>query len=101
MNRRSFMRLGAAAGLSAAAPALPFQGEKSKMKITGVRLVRTRPARPVPRYKPAPGSWSTQGVEVASPMSVFPEYKASRSLYMADKPAMGGFMVEISTDKGV
>lgn len=101
MHRRDFVRLGAAAGVSALAPALPFQGEKSKLKITGVRLVRTRPAKPLPRYKPSAGSWSTQGVEVASPMSVFPEYKASRSLYMADKPAMGGFMVEISTDKGV
>jgi L-rhamnonate dehydratase len=101
MNRRSFLRLGSAAGLSALAPALPFQNEKSKLKITGVRLVRARPARPVPTYTPAPGSWSTGGVEVASPMSVYQEYKASRSLYMPNRPEMGGFMVEISTDKGL
>lgn len=101
MHRRNFLGLGSLAGLSAALPALPWQGERSKLKITGVRLVRMRPARPVPTYKPSAGSWSTQGVEVASPMSIYPEYKPSRSLYMATGPAMGGFTVEISTDKGI
>ncbi len=101
MDRRSFLRLGSAAGISAVTPALPFEGINSKLKITGVRLVRTRPARPLPAYKPAQGSWSTQGVEVASPMSIYPEYKANRSLYFPDRPGMGGFTVEISTDKGI
>ncbi|HYW43300.1 MAG TPA: enolase C-terminal domain-like protein [Bryobacteraceae bacterium] len=98
MNRRNFLRLGLA---SVALPALPFQAEKSKLKITGVRLVRTRPRNPVPRYTPAPGSWSTGGVEVANPMSIYPEYKARRSLFQPDPGKLGGFTVEISTDKGV
>ena len=98
MQRRDFLR---AALASVALPALPFQSEKSKLKITGVRLVHTRPKRPVPSYIPAPGSWSTGGVEVASPMSIYPEYKAQRSLFQPDPGKLGGFTVEISTDKGV
>src|SRR6266508_5623452 len=62
MHRRDFLRAGLA---SLALPALPFQSEKSGLKITGVRLVSTRPKRPVPHYEPAAGSWSTGGVEVA------------------------------------
>lgn len=96
MTRRNFL----AAGMALPAlPALAFQAEKSKLKITSVRVVRTRARRPLPRYAPAPGSWSTTGVEVASPMSVYPEYKAERSLFMNGSP--GGFTVEIGTDKGV
>lgn len=98
MLRRNFLRTALA---SAALPALPFQSEKSKLKITGVRLVHTRPKRPVPAYKPAPGSWSTGGVEVASPMSIYEEYKAQRSLFQPDPGKLPGFTVEISTDKGV
>jgi L-rhamnonate dehydratase len=100
MRRRDFVSL-TALGLAGRLPALPFQGEKSKLKITGVRLVRTRPKRQVPAYKPAPGSWSTGGVEVANPMSIYPEYKAMRSLFQPDPGKLGGFTVEIATDKGV
>jgi hypothetical protein len=104
MNRRSF--LGAVpAAAAAAAPAapvpLPFQEEKSRLKITGVRLVQTRPRRPVPSYQPAPGSWSTGGVEVANPMSIYPRYKAMRSLFQPDPGKLGAFTVEIATDKGL
>jgi L-rhamnonate dehydratase len=93
----------AALGLSRVGtpPALAFQAEKSKLKISGVRLVATKPRKPAPAYTPSPGSWSTGGVEVANPMSVYPEYKPQRSLFMASDPAMGGFTVEITTDKGV
>ncbi len=100
MRRRSFL---ATAGLAGAAsvPAPAFQNEKSKLKITSVRLVKTAPRNPAPQYTPAAGSWSTGGVEVANPMSVYPEYKAMRSLFMASDPAMGGFTVEIGTDKGL
>jgi L-rhamnonate dehydratase len=98
MHRRNFLRMALA---SVSLPALPFQSEKSKLKITGVRLVRTRPKRPVPAYTPAPGSWSTGGVEVASPMSIYPEYKAQRSLFQPDPGKFGGFTVEITTDKGI
>ncbi len=97
MLRRSFL------GLTALAPAaaLAFQSEKSRLKIASVRLVNPRPRRPVPSYTPAPGSWSTTGVEVASPMSIYPEYKSNRALFMPDSSALEGFTVEISTDKGV
>jgi L-rhamnonate dehydratase len=91
---------GAALELGGFAPAAAFQAEKSKLKITGVRLVKTRQRKQPPAYTPAAGSWSTQGVEVASPMSIYPEYKAMRSLFMSSDPAIGGFTVEISTDKG-
>ena len=99
MNRRSFLKAGGSAAL--ALPALAFQDEKTKLKITGVRIVRTRPKRPVPSYTPAPGSWSTSGVEVANPMSIYPEYKATRSLWNPDPGKFAGFTVEISTDKGL
>ena len=98
MIRRDF--LSTLCGL-ANLPALAFQSEKSNLKITSVRIVKTTPKRPMPQYKPAPGSWSTGGVEVANPMSIYPEYKAMRSLFMANDPALGGFTVEIGTDKGV
>jgi L-rhamnonate dehydratase len=86
MDRRSFLELGLKlSGVSALPlPALAFQDEKSNLKITGVRIVRTRPRRPTPSYTPAPGSWSTGGVEVANPMSIYPEYKATRSLWNRD-----------------
>jgi L-rhamnonate dehydratase len=80
-------------------PTLPFQGERSKLKITSIRMVKTKPRKPVPSYTPAPGSWSTRGVEVANPMSIYPKYKAQRSLFMADD--LGLEAVEIMTDKGV
>jgi L-rhamnonate dehydratase len=105
MQRRNFLALCGGAWLgqagSALAAPLPFQDERSKLKITGVRLVRVRPKRPVPSYQPAAGSWSTNGVEVASPMSVYPEYKSQRSLFLPDPGGIGEFTVEIATDKGV
>jgi L-rhamnonate dehydratase len=80
MDRRSFLELSLKlSGASALTlPALAFQNEKSGLKITGVRIVQTRPKRPLPSYAPAPGSWSTGGVEVANPMSIYPRYKATR-----------------------
>jgi L-rhamnonate dehydratase len=78
-----------------------FQAERSKLKITAVRVVQIRPKRPTPAYTPAPGSWSTQGVEVANPVSIYPEYKAMRSLFNSDRPEMDSFWVEIQTDKGI
>ncbi len=105
MKRRNFLQLAPWAGLAgSAAPAsgqLPFSAEKSKLKITGVRMVNTKPRNPVPAYKPAPGSWSTGGVEVANPMSIYPEYKAQRSLFQPDPGKLSGGTVEIETDKGV
>jgi len=100
MQRRTFISLFPMA-VSAATAAPAFQAEKSRLKITSVRLVRTKPKRPLPSYKPAPGSWSTQGVEVANPMSIYPKYKPTRSLFFPDPGPFGGFTVEIATDKGV
>ncbi len=40
-------------------------------------------------------------VEVANPMSIYPEYKATRSLFLPDPGKVPGFTVEIATDKGV
>jgi L-rhamnonate dehydratase len=89
---------GEAAPLPSPTP-LPFQGEKSKLKITSVRMVSPRPKRPLPAYEPAPGSWSAGGSEVANPMSIYPKYKARRDLFMAND--LGPEAVEIATDKGI
>jgi L-rhamnonate dehydratase len=115
MNRRKF--LGASTVLSLGAlttsgipekaesaplpspPPLSFQDEKSKLKITNVRMVRPKPKKPLPTYEPAPGSWSTGGSEVANPMSIYPKYKPRRELFMADD--LGPEVVEIATDKGI
>ena len=100
MHRRTLLFSLPAALAAARLPALPFQSEKSSLKITSVRLVRTRSRRPpLPQYTPTPGSWSASTAEVANPMSIYPKYKPRRSLFMADK--VPGFTVEISTDKGV
>jgi L-rhamnonate dehydratase len=102
MNRRSFLAVAAATCASAQTqPPSPVAGVNSRLKITGVRLVTTRPRKQAPRYQPAPGSWSTQTVEVANPMSVYPEYKATRSLFFPDPGRVPSFTVEIATDKGV
>jgi len=82
-----------------APPPLSFQGEKSKLKIKSVRMVKPRPKRPLPAYEPAPGSWSAGGSEVANPMSIYPKYKARRDLFMAND--LGPEAVEIATDKGI
>lgn len=117
MNRRDWLSAGVvSAGLLAgwsrsrelsaqespetpAPPPLPFAGERSRLKITAVRPIEPKPLRPLPMYEPSPGSWSTGGVEVANPMSIYPKYKAQRSLFMADD--LGPSAVEITTDKGV
>jgi len=115
MDRRTFMETSAALSLGAfsgsAKPVktdqstsplpsqLPFHHQEGKLKITGVRMVRTMPKKPLPRYDPAPGSWSTGGALVANPMSIYPRYKARRDSFMADD--LGPDAVEITTDKGI
>lgn len=115
MNRRKFLQAGTllsvstvgASGMSErgesailpSPPPLPFHTEKSDLKITSVRMVRPKPKRPLPQYEPAPGSWSTGGTEVANPMSIYPKYKARRSLFMAND--LGPVAVEIATDRGI
>lgn len=115
MDRRKFIStsaalsagaLGRAAlpenGVTAALPlpsALPFHGQKSDLKITGVRMVRPRLKKPLPHYDPAPGAWSTNAALVANPMSIYPKYKARRDSFMANN--LGPEAVEITTDKGI
>ena len=100
MNRRSFLNTtgaAVAAVLPAAAappPQLPDLG-KSKLKITSVKIVKSRPRLPVTPFKPAAGAWSTQQVEVANPMSVYPKYKATRSLFNPDPGKLEDFTVEV------
>ncbi|MCP5117246.1 MAG: L-rhamnonate dehydratase [bacterium] len=104
MRRRDFLALAPVAATaavparSAAAPPV-----EDNLKITGVRIVKTRPKRPVPEYEPAPGSWSTHGVEVANPVSIYPKYKPNRRLFRPDpnNTDVGSFTVEIETDKGI
>lgn len=93
--------LGSMGTAMAVRPAPAFEQPGTDMKITAVRLVKTSPRKPAPAYTPAPGSWSTGEVEVASPMSIYPEYKPKRSLFMASDPVMEAFTVEIATDKGL
>lgn len=97
-SRRAFVR-GAAA--SVALPLLPFQQERSGLRITGVRLVRTRPKRPLPPYKPAAGAWGTPGTIVAKPLSIYPEYRANPARFQPDPTQVSNFTVEIATNKGV
>jgi L-rhamnonate dehydratase len=78
---------------------LAFPIGKSKLAITGVRMVRPRPKKPLPTYQPTPGSWSVGGSVVANPMSIYAKYKARRSSFMAGD--LGPDCVEIMTDKGI
>jgi L-rhamnonate dehydratase len=78
---------------------LPLRDETSNLTITGVRMVRPKPKKPLPHYNSAPGSWSTGAALVANPMSIYPKYQAQRSLFMADD--LGPEAVEITTDKGI
>jgi len=95
MKRRDFLSLAAAPAL----PALAWAQEKSKLKITDIKIVRTRPRKPYPAYTPAAGAWSTQGVEVANPVSIYPEFKPRRELFAATN--VPSFTVEVTTDKGI
>ena len=105
MNRRAFLSAAGAAGLAASGaislPRLAFADERSKLKITGLRLVQTRPKRQPPAYTPSPNAWSTLGVEIANPLSIYPEYKPRRELFFPDPGKVPSFTVEVETDKGI
>ena len=99
MQRREFLRDASAWGLGLLCADRLFGDAPRDLKITGVRMVRTQPKRPVPSYEPSPDAWSPGSVEVANPMSIYPKYKAKRSLFMADD--LGPTAVEVSTNKGL
>ena len=103
MQRRDFLALAPVAAAAVPARSAAAPPVEDTLKITGVRIVKTRPKRPVPEYEPAPGSWSTHGVEVANPVSIYPKYKPNRNLFRPDRdhPQVGSFTVEIETDKGI
>lgn len=99
MDRRSFL---GGLGVAAAVPALPsfaWAQQRSGLKITGMRIVETRPKKRAPEFKPSAEAWSTNFVEVASPMSIYPEYKPTRSTFRSN--GVTDFTVEITTDKGI
>jgi L-rhamnonate dehydratase len=103
MNRRSFLKTSPVAAAAVAHPLIAQAPDfgKSKLKITGIRVSEAKQRLDSFNYKPAPGAWSTQDVEVASPMSIYPKYKATRSLFNPDPGKLEEFAVDIATDKGI
>ena len=74
--------------------------EKSKLKIIGVRLVKTEAANPAPAYKPAPGPGRRPGGS-GEPDVDLSRYKATRSCFSPIPARCPSFTVEITTDKGI
>lgn len=104
MKRRDFLKnvgYATAAAAIGSMPKLAWADEKSKLKITDIRLVVTKPKKPYPDYTPAPGSWSTGQVEVSAPLNIYPEYKPSRSIFAPVPPYVTTITVEVTTDKGI
>ncbi len=99
MERREFIQTCSALGLGLFTSERLLGAAPKDLQITGVRMVKTRPKRPIPSYEPSPDAWSPGSVEVANPMSIYPKYKAKRSLFMADD--LGPEAVEITTNKGL
>ncbi len=110
LERRTFLRWGlvGAAGLAASRDRLvaasplpapwPVEGD---VRITNVRLVKTRPRRPRPSYKPAPGSYWVNRT-AARPIAIYPKFTGRRargSKWMPDPGRISGFTVEIETNK--
>ena len=87
-TRRNFLKTGlslgaalAASGLPLAPPVLPEETKKERLTITGVLTGTVMRKNPWPEYEPAPCAWTPLGVEVASPMSIYPRYKARRDSF--------------------
>ncbi len=100
IQRRDFLTGAAAVAAGAITlPALGWAQEKSKLKITDIKLVRLAPGNSPPSFTPTPGSWSTQNVEVSAPPNIYPEFRPSRSLFAAKN--VPGFAVQVTTDKGI
>ncbi len=100
MDRRGFLTAGAAlAACGGVLPRLAWAQERSKLKITDIRLVRTRSTLPPITGRPPADAWQGDGSEVANPMSIYPEFKPMRSTFRAQN--VPSFTVEVVTDKGV
>jgi L-rhamnonate dehydratase len=86
------------------ATATPLFAADEGLKITGVRLVKTRPRNPLPAYQPAPDSYWVNR-EAARPISIYPEFTGRRGPGSKWMPDPGGPLddstVEIETNKGL
>jgi len=99
MQRREFIMSAASMGLVSLAdvvlPKMAWADEKSRMKITDVRLIKVKPRYQAPAE--AKGIKTFTG-ETARPMSIYPEYKGSMSW---SPTGINSAYVEITTDKGI
>ena len=102
-SRRSFLLGGLQAGFAAASGeslwSAPWPVDDG-LRVIDVRVVRTRPRNPYPKYEPAPGSyWATR--EAARPIEVHREYTGKRgpgSKWMPDR-LLGAATVEVSNEQ--
>ena len=120
-NRREFLRCAPVAAawgsIQAGEQAFGFQAEKSKLKITGLRLVNTRPKLMLSKYKVPPEPWST-GFPISVPAGKYafqagttealsggPPTQQPEALHDPNLPMFpmdrGAFSVEVTTDKGI
>jgi hypothetical protein len=94
MDRRNVLPLSglSAAGFAATAGSSAVSKWKQRPTEvrTEVRLVNPTPKHPLPACRISIDAWSTGGVEVASPMSIYPEYKAMRPLFQPDAGKLPG-----------
>ena len=100
MRRRQVLRNGLfAAGTLAAGgtmplAALPWPKRDGDLKITGVRLVETKPKGPQPStFFPNP-TWIT-------PVSIYPKHRGDHASWKPDPGLLDSFTVEVRTNKGV
>jgi len=112
MRRRDFLGMPCMSALSfhqqaAAAPPPPLEGEKSGLKITGVRLVNVKPRQAPAPYRTTHEPWAGKDIPTSRPLDLYFKgqpsgigamevFDPSRIIFPAD-----GFNVEIATDKGV
>ena len=111
IERRTMLRWACIASAGAASFSLdrasgaPAQSQVAgDLRITGVRLVKTRPRQPLPTYTPDPGSyWANR--EAARPIEIYPKYTGRRGPGSKWMPDPGGplsaFTVEIETNRGI
>ena len=115
MNRRNFLEAGTLLTVGAAAasvpagegvaaqlpspPPLPFQDEKSDLKITSIRMVQPRPSGLCPGTSRRPDRGPQAGPRSRTQCQSIPNIRPQRSLFMAND--LGPGAVEISTDKGI
>ena len=105
MKRRSFLKFApamAAAGIAAPAFAqAPFADEKSKLKITGVRLVQTGRAGPCRRTRPRRDRGRRTGRSRQPDVDLSRVQGARDRSFSRDPGKVRALTVEITTDKGI